>query len=99
MKHKNFVIITSINSPNEVINQWNNLKDVQLIVIGDKKSATEWNLDGVKYFGVQAQNHLKYSIMDNLPYNHYCRIMLGSLPESSQYIKIISTDSEQFMIM
>ena len=97
MKHKNFVIITSINSPNEVINQWNNLKDVQLIVIGDKKSPTEWNVDGVKYFGVQDQNNLKYSIMDNLPYNHYCRKMLGyliAIENGADYI--VDTDDDNF---
>jgi hypothetical protein len=55
------------------------LSDYQLIVVGDNKSPLDWQCDGVIYLSVASQQKLNYPIIKELPYNHYCRKMIGYL--------------------
>lgn len=77
--HKKFIVITSIFSPTPSIKKFAALKDWQLIVVGDKKSPSDWRCPGVIYLDPDEQNKLGFSILDHLPWNHYCRKMLGYL--------------------
>ncbi|MBU2018621.1 MAG: DUF288 domain-containing protein [Bacteroidetes bacterium] len=76
---KKFIVITSIFAPTEAIRKFAALPDYQLVVVGDLKSPKEWKLDNVVYLGVEDQKKLNYPILKNLPFNHYCRKMLGYL--------------------
>lgn len=76
---KKNIIITSIFSPTEAVKEFSNIKDHKLIVIGDKKTPLEWHCENVDFISVDSQKRLNYKIIKGLPYNHYCRKMIGYL--------------------
>jgi hypothetical protein len=76
---KKAIIITSIFNPTEAIKKFSKIKDYQVIVVGDKKSPEEWKCDNVKFLSIKGQEELDYNLNKFLPYNHYCRKMIGYL--------------------
>lgn len=76
---KKFIVITSIFPPTEPVKQFAALKDWQLVVVGDKKTPLDWHLDNVVYLGPNDQEKLGFSTLKHLPWNHYCRKMIGYL--------------------
>lgn len=76
---KKSIIITSIFDPTEAIEAFAQLKDYNLIVIGDKKSPENWSCENVTYLSVNDQNKLNFQILKFLPYDHYSRKMIGYL--------------------
>ncbi|RKS45124.1 uncharacterized protein DUF288 [Gillisia mitskevichiae] len=76
---KKSIIITSIFDPTEAIKAFAQLKDYNLIVIGDKKSPENWSCENVTYLSVNDQNKLNFQILKFLPYDHYSRKMIGYL--------------------
>lgn len=76
---KKFVIITSINKPTKAIVEFSRLNDWNLIVVGDKKTPEGWNYKNVVYLSPEDQEKLGFSILKYLPWNHYCRKMVGYL--------------------
>jgi glycosyltransferase involved in cell wall biosynthesis len=77
--NKNFIVITSIFEPTKAVVRFSKMNNYQLIVVGDKKSPTSWNQENVIYLSVENQLALDYPILTKLPYNHYCRKMIGYL--------------------
>jgi hypothetical protein len=47
--------------------------------VGDKKSPSNWACDNVTYLPVEKQVAMGYKLSEVLPYNHYCRKMIGYL--------------------
>ena len=89
------IIITSINHPTEAIKAFAKLDNFELIVVGDLKSPENWKLDNVKFLNVNDQKNTPYKLAKMLPYNHYCRKMLGYLEAfSNMPNKIIDTDDD-----
>jgi hypothetical protein len=76
---KKYIIITSIFNPTKAIEQFSKLKDYQLIVVGDKKTPKDWKYPNVVYLSVEDQLRLELTLPSLLPYNHYCRKMIGYL--------------------
>lgn len=76
---KQSIIITSIFPPTEAIIDFSQKQDYELIVVGDKKSPAQWSCNNVEYFSVEDQEKMNFSLNKVLPYNHYCRKMLGYL--------------------
>lgn len=74
---KKSIVITSIFNPTQAVHKFADNKDYELIVVGDKKTPQNWQCDGVVFLGVENQEVDNFSKM--LPYNHYCRKMLGYL--------------------
>lgn len=74
-----FIIITSILQPSQAITEYSKFENYHLIVIGDLKSPSEWFCRNVEFISVDQQLNMSYKIAKNLPYNHYCRKMLGYL--------------------
>lgn len=92
---KNFIIITSIFQPTEAIQKFAQLKDYNLIVVGDNKSPENWHCNNVIYLSVKEQSKLNYNLVDVLPYNHYSRKMVGYLKAIQNYANyIIDTDDD-----
>ncbi len=94
-KNKKTIVITSIFEPTEAVKKFSKLNDYNLIVVGDKKSPIEWECDNVRYLSVAEQNILGYELIKMLPYNHYCRKMIGYLEAiklGSEFI--IDTDDD-----
>jgi len=76
---KKAIVITSIFHPTEAVISFSKKKDYQLIVVGDKKTPPDWNCENADYISVAGQEELDFGIAKVLPYNHYCRKMLGYL--------------------
>lgn len=75
----NFIIITSIYNPNKAVKLFSKIKNWQLIVVGDKKTPTQWNLKNVIYLSPEDQKKVKQEFSKILPWNHYSRKMIGYL--------------------
>ncbi|HSH31499.1 MAG TPA: STELLO glycosyltransferase family protein [Candidatus Saccharimonadales bacterium] len=74
-----FIIITSIFTPTEAVKRFAAIRGWQLVVVGDKKSPSSWHCDNVTFLSAQAQPDFGYKVADILPWNHYCRKMIGYL--------------------
>jgi hypothetical protein len=82
---KKQIVITSIFQPTEAVIAFSKLDDYKLLVVGDKKTPANWACDGVDYISVEDQQG--YELSSVLPYNHYCRKMIG-------YIKAMQNGAE-----
>ena len=94
---KKTIVITSIFDPTEAIKKYSKLsiQDCEIIVIGDKKSPKNWNYENVEFYPVEKQEQLDFKLSNVLPYNHYCRKMLGyliSIQRNTDFI--IDTDDD-----
>jgi hypothetical protein len=95
MGKKQFIIITSIFEPTKAVKRFAKLKNYELVVVGDKKSPKNWFCENVTYLSVEDQLSLKLPINETLPYNHYCRKMVGYLYAMKRGAEIIiDTDDD-----
>jgi hypothetical protein len=74
-----FIVITSIFNPTEAVIAFAKKNDYQTIVVGDKKTPEGWYCENVDFLSVTQQENMNFQLMKHLPYNHYCRKMLGYL--------------------
>ena len=89
------IVITSINYPTEAVKTFAKLDKFELIVVGDLKTPKDWKFNNVKFINVNDQKKRPYNLAKLLPYNHYCRKMIGYLEAfSSMPKKIIDTDDD-----
>lgn len=92
---KKTVVITSIFAPTEAVEKFAQLTDYKLIVVGDKKSPANWHCENVDFLSVADQADLGFAMHDVLPYNHYCRKMLGYLyAQAAGAQLIVDTDDD-----
>lgn len=84
---KKYVVITSIFNPTEAVLQFSKMQDLKLIVVGDEKTPSEWQCDNVEFISITKQETFGSELSKVLPYNHYCRKMLG-------YLEAIKNDAE-----
>ena len=95
MGNNKSIVITTINNPTESIEKFSKLNGYDLIVVGDKKTPVNWNYDNVNYLSIDNQNDLDFDLIKVLPYNHYCRKMIGylvAMKNKTEYI--IDTDDD-----
>ena len=94
---KKAIVITSIFKPTEAVVAFSKLSDYQLIVVGDKKTPPNWSSEGVNFLSIQDQELSDTLLAKVLPYNHYCRKMLGYLKAIELGAdEIIDTDDDNF---
>lgn len=84
---KKSIVITSIYNPTEAVIAFSKMQDYQLIVVADKKTPADWYCKNVYYIHINQQEKLGFELVKVLPYNHYCRKMLG-------YLKAIQNGSD-----
>ncbi len=72
-------MITSIFEPSEAIHRFAALSDYKLIVVADLKTPLDWVCNGAKLISIEDQKGMSYMLVHTLPYNHYCRKMIGYL--------------------
>jgi hypothetical protein len=90
-----YVIITSINPPTRAVEEIAHYEDRKLIVIGDRKTPSDWHHDGVSYLSVEDQQASGGQLAAILPWNHYARKMLGYLEAVQEGASvIIDTDDD-----
>lgn len=73
------IVITSIFQPTEAVFAFSRMAEYQLIVVGDLKTPSDWQCNQVDFLSVHQQKEMTFSLAETLPYNHYCRKMLGYL--------------------
>jgi len=92
---KSTIVITSINPPTNAVKEFAKLKEYELIIVGDKKTPTDWNYPGVKFISISEQDKNSFKLTSILPYNHYSRKMIGyleAIKAGARYI--IDTDDD-----
>jgi hypothetical protein len=94
-KLSTFIVITSIFEPTEAVVLFSKYEQYKLIVVGDKKTPDKWQCDKVDYVSVDEQSKMPFELAKILPYNHYCRKMLGYLKAMQFDVDyIIDTDDD-----
>jgi hypothetical protein len=92
---KKAIVITSIFYPTEAVISFSKMNDYRLIVVGDKKTPADWHCNNVDYVSVYQQESLGFELSKVLPYNHYCRKMLGYLKAIQNGVcYIVDTDDD-----
>ncbi|MBC7913684.1 MAG: DUF288 domain-containing protein [Pyrinomonadaceae bacterium] len=89
------IVITSIFKPTQAVISFSEMDDYNLIVIGDMKTPISWQCKNVEYISIRKQETLNFELAKVLPYNHYCRKMLGylkAMKNGAEYI--IDTDDD-----
>jgi hypothetical protein len=82
MKDKVYVIVTSIASPNDALQQLAqgcSEKEYQFIVIGDQASPAEFHIDGCDFYSLEKQKQTKLKFAQLCPTKHYARKNIGYL--------------------
>ena len=72
-----FVVITSIHSPTETVKLLSHWQGWKVVVVGDKKTPTDWQYANVDYLSVARQIDLFGDFASALPFNKYSRKNLG----------------------
>ncbi len=92
---KKSIIITTINEPSEAIKEFSKLGEYELIVVGDKKTSKNWHFENVTYLSIESQKTIGKYLNKILPFNHYCRKMMGYLYAINNNTEIIiDTDDD-----
>ncbi len=96
---KNKVIITTIFEATDSVKKFANNPCNHLIVAGDKKTPSNWNIENSKaeITFLSADKTYGYNIEKVLPYNHYCRKMIGYIYTAKSGAEVIyETDDDNF---
>lgn len=95
MNLERYVVMTSIFAPTEAVHKFAALPGTRLVVAGDRKSPPGWQCENVAYLSAESQEALPYRLGHSLPWNHYCRKMLGYLHAMSLGASVIvDTDDD-----
>lgn len=96
---KNFIVITTIFNPTDSVLKIAQRENTHLIVVGDKKTPKDWQIENSKaqITFLSSDDKKGYNIEKVLPYNHYCRKMLGYIYAKNQGAQFIyETDDDNY---
>ncbi len=89
------IVVTSIFPPTEGIGLLAKLPGWRLIVAGDRKSPMGWSHPGVQFLSADEQAASSHALAKVLPWNHYCRKLMGYLAAMEQGADLIfDTDDD-----
>lgn len=92
---KKFIVITSVNPPTEAIAKFAALRDYTVVVVGDKKTPLSWHHPGVHFLDVETQQRDYEFFSATVPFNQYCRKMMGYLYAiANDAAVIVDTDDD-----
>lgn len=74
-----FTVITSIYPPGKAVEGFASQEGNHVVVAGDKKTPVDWEYENTTYLSPAQQEALPFKIISKLPWNHYCRKMVGYL--------------------
>jgi hypothetical protein len=89
IKVKGSIVITSVFQSTKAVDSFSKIGYLNTIIVGDNKSPSEYNNAKVTFLSVDTQAKLGYSIIKDLPYNHYCRKNIGYLFAIMQGAEVI----------
>jgi hypothetical protein len=85
---KHAIVITSINAPTESVRRLSALADRwSIVVVGDKKSPSDWHQPGVEFLSIEDQRALPMRFPEACLVNSYTRKNVG-------YLKVIADGAE-----
>lgn len=96
------LIVTTINGPNDVLHALADgakKENTDFIVVGDRKTPANFQMDRVRYFSPAAQDELFPQISQLIPWNHYARKNIGylaALASGSDWL--VETDDDNYPI-
>ncbi len=97
---KTALVITSISAPNQALRTYAEgcaARGIDFILIGDKASPADFNLEGCDFWSLQRQKEIGFSLAEILPEKHYARKNLGYLQAIKNGTEvIIETDDDNF---
>lgn len=76
MRH---TVITSIYPPGKAVEGFSNQDGNHVVVVGDLKTPEDWSHPNTTYLSPSKQESLSFKTISKLPWNHYCRKMVGYL--------------------
>lgn len=89
------IVITTINRPSEAVRLFSQLRDYRVIVVGDRKTPSDWHCDNVKFLAVSEPSLNGFGLASQMPFNHYGRKNLGYIYAiKSGAEAIIDTDDD-----
>lgn len=74
-----YLIITSINNPTKAVKNYAQMQGWNIVMVGDKKTPDDWDCDNIEYLSPDKQANLKFSIINELPWNQPSRANIGYL--------------------
>ncbi|MCH9664421.1 MAG: STELLO glycosyltransferase family protein [Gammaproteobacteria bacterium] len=92
---KKTIVITSIFAPTEGVRKFAEKSDYNLLVVGDKKSPTNWESPGVSFISLEEQMQGLGRFAELMPLNCYARKNLGyvkAIQDGAQVI--VDTDDD-----
>lgn len=93
-----WAVVTTIHYPTEALKKLNSLSQVHLVVVADKKTPSDWYLEGCDFLSVDKQLSLNYRIIPLIPWNHYSRKNIGYLYAIEHGARIIyDTDDDNII--
>jgi len=78
---KQAIVFTTINQPTIAVKKFRELTDPDtiIVVVGDKKTPSNWHLQGVEFLATDRQEMLYPKFSKLVPFNHYARKNIGYL--------------------
>ncbi len=73
------IVLTTIHPPSQAVRAWAALDGWRLVVAGDRKTPPNWQCPGGVFLSAALQDSLGLRLSRVLPWNHYCRKMVGYL--------------------
>ncbi len=73
------VVITTIFEPTAAVRAFAAMGGWRLVVAGDRRTPDGWRLDGARFLSAREQEGAGWRLASRLPWDHYCRKMLGYL--------------------
>ncbi len=70
-------VITTINPPSDTVKKLVTIKNMKVVVVGDKKTPENWNHPKVEYLSYVDQSNQFRRLSELLPFNHYGRKNIG----------------------
>ncbi|ORE89147.1 hypothetical protein ATO7_04690 [Oceanococcus atlanticus] len=94
------LVVTTINAPNPVMRDLLSAcqkSGVDFVIVGDRKSPTDFSLPGATYMDIEAQHTAFGAFSQQLPLGHYARKNVGYLHALRDGAKwIVETDDDNF---
>lgn len=88
------IVITTIFRPTEAARKFAALPGWNLIVAGDRKTPPDWSVPGATFLSAAEQEASRYRIARLLPWNHYCRKMIGYLHAMQRGATVIAESDD-----
>lgn len=73
------IVITTIFPPTAAAEAFARMEGYQMYVVGDRKTPAGWGLPETAFISAVQQEQMPYRLIRHLPWNHYCRKMIGYL--------------------